>query len=176
MARHSFFCLDGHTCGSPVRLVVGGAPQLCGESMSEKRQDFLKRYDWIRTGLTFEPRGHDLMSGALLYPSYRSDCDVSLLFIETTGCLPMCGHVTIGAVTMGIENGLIQPENPGKVRIETPAGLITAYYQEKDGRVESVRFMNTPAFVYAENLMVFMEGFGDVTVDVAYGGNFLCFG
>ncbi len=172
MARYSFFCLDGHTCGNPVRLVVGGAPALSGKTMSEKRIDFLKKYDWIRTGLTYEPRGHDLMSGAILYPAFREECDASLLFIETTGSLPMCGHVTIGSVTMGIENGLIKPKKPGKVVLETAAGIIKACYQEKNGRVSSVKFTNAPAFMHAENLTAHLEGIGEFKVDIAYGGNF----
>ena len=94
--RHTFFCIDGHTAGNPVRLVAGGAPPLTGATMAERRQDFLARFDWIRTGLMFEPRGHDLMSGSFLYPPSRPDCDVAVLFIETSGCLPMCGHGTIG--------------------------------------------------------------------------------
>jgi 4-hydroxyproline epimerase len=109
MARNRFFCIDGHTCGNPVRVVTGGAPGLDGTTMLERRAHFLAEYDWIRTGLMFEPRGHDMMSGAILYPSTRDDCDIAFLFIETSGCLPMCGHGTIGTVTMAIENGLVEP-------------------------------------------------------------------
>ena len=107
MARHSFFCIDGHTCGNPVRLVVGGGPRLEGATMMASRQHFLDEFDWIRTGLMFEPRGHDVMSGSILYPPTREDCDVAILFIETSGCLPMCGHGTIGTVTFAIENRLV---------------------------------------------------------------------
>ena len=109
MASHTFSCIDGHTCGNPVRLVSGGGPRLEGATMLEKRAHFLREFDWIRTGLMFEPRGHDMMSGSILYPPTRPDCDVAVLFIETSGCLPMCGHGTIGTITMGIENGLITP-------------------------------------------------------------------
>ena len=98
--RHTFFCIDGHTAGNPVRLVAGGAPLLKGSTMSERRQDFMSRFDWIRTGLCFEPRGHDMMSGGFLYPPTRPDTDTGILFIETSGCLPMCGHGTIGTITM----------------------------------------------------------------------------
>jgi proline racemase len=96
---YTFSCLDGHTCGNPVRLVSGGGPLLQGASMSERRQDFLSRFDWVRKALMFEPRGHDVMSGSILYPPTRADCDIGILFIETSGCLPMCGHGTIGTVT-----------------------------------------------------------------------------
>ena len=124
MARHSFFCIDGHTCGNPVRLVAGGGPLLEGATMMERRAHFLAEYDWIRTGLMFEPRGHDVMSGSILYPPTRADCDIAILFIETSGCLPMCGHGTIGTVTMAIEHGLVKPKTPGVLRLDTPAGLV----------------------------------------------------
>ncbi|CAM3651519.1 4-hydroxyproline epimerase [Parendozoicomonas haliclonae] len=172
MARHTFFCIDGHTCGNPVRVVAGGSPMLTGETMLEKRAHFLEEYDWIRTGLMFEPRGHDVMSGSILYPPTRSDCDVAILFIETSGCLPMCGHGTIGTITIALENGLITPKEPGVVRLDTPAGLVVAEYTEKDGYIEEVRLTNVPAFLYKTGLTAYCEGLGEITVDVAYGGNF----
>lgn len=172
MARHSFFCIDGHTCGNPVRLVAGGGPRLEGSTMMERRADFLSRYDWIRTGLMFEPRGHDMMSGSILYPPTRADCDVGILFIETSGCLPMCGHGTIGTVTMGVEHGLIKPKAPGTLRLDTPAGLVTAEYKQVGEHVEEVRITNVPSFLYAEGLAVECPQLGEIRVDVAYGGNF----
>ncbi|WEK52123.1 MAG: 4-hydroxyproline epimerase [Candidatus Kaistia colombiensis] len=172
MTNHTFSCIDGHTCGNPVRLVAGGGPRLEGANMIEKRAHFLAEYDWIRTGLMFEPRGHDMMSGSILYPPTRPDCDVAVLFIETSGCLPMCGHGTIGTVTMAIENGLVAPKEPGKLRLDTPAGLVTVEYRQEGRFVEEVRLTNVPAFLYAEGLTAEVEGLGTVTVDVAYGGNF----
>lgn len=172
MSIHTFSCIDGHTCGNPVRLVAGGAPRLDGATMLERRAHFLRDYDWIRTGLMFEPRGHDMMSGSILYPPTRPDCDVAVLFIETSGCLPMCGHGTIGTITMGIENGLITPRTPGHLSIETPAGKVDIAYRQ-DGRfVEEVRLTNVPSFLYAEGLTAEVEGLGEIVVDVAYGGNF----
>ena len=103
MGRKTFFCIDAHTCGNPVRVVAGGGPFLEGTTMSEKRQYFLKNYDWIRKGLMFEPRGHDMISGSILFPPANPDHDAGVLFIETCGCLPMCGHGTIGTVTVMIE-------------------------------------------------------------------------
>ncbi|MGH8078426.1 MAG: 4-hydroxyproline epimerase [Lysobacter sp.] len=170
--RHTFFCIDGHTAGNPVRLVSGGAPRLAGASMSERRQDFLARYDWIRTGLMFEPRGHDIMSGSILYPPTRPDCDLGILFIETSGCLPMCGHGTIGIITFGLEHGLIQPREPGRLKVEVPAGLIDIEYVEAAGRVSSVRIRNVPSYLAAEDVQIDVPGFGPLTVDVAYGGNY----
>ncbi len=172
MAVYTFSCLDGHTCGNPVRLVSGGGPRLEGATMLERRAHFLKDYDWIRTGLMFEPRGHDIMSGSILYPPTRADCDVGVLFIETSGCLPMCGHGLIGTVTMGLENGLITPREPGRLAVDAPAGRVEVSYIQ-DGRfVEEVRLTNVPGFLYAEGLTAEVEGLGEVVVDVAYGGNF----
>jgi 4-hydroxyproline epimerase len=172
MARHSFFCIDGHTCGNPVRVVAGGGPRLEGATMMARRQHFLEEYDWIRTGLMFEPRGHDVMSGSILYPPTREDCDVAILFIETSGCLPMCGHGTIGTVTMAIENGLVKPKTPGVLRLDTPAGVVVAEYEQVGEYVEEVRITNVPSFLYAEGLTVECPGLGEIRVDVAYGGNF----
>ncbi len=170
--RHTFFCIDGHTAGNPVRLVAGGAPLLRGDTMSARRQDFLARFDWIRTGLMFEPRGHDMMSGGFLYPPTQADCDAGVLFIETSGCLPMCGHGTIGIVTFALENGLITPREPGKLRLEVPAGIIDIAYETTGDRVTAVKIRNVPAYLAEEGIAIDVPGFGPLTLDVAYGGNF----
>jgi 4-hydroxyproline epimerase len=170
--RHTFFCIDGHTAGNPVRLVAGGAPLLQGGSMIERRQDFLARFDWIRTGLCFEPRGHDMMSGGFLYPPTQPDTDCGILFIETSGCLPMCGHGTIGMVTFGLEHGLITPRTPGTLRIEVPAGIIDIAYGMEGDRVRWVRIRNVPAYVAATGIAIDVPGFGPLSVDVSYGGNY----
>ena len=172
MASHTFFCVDGHTCGNPVRVVAGGGPNLQGATMLEKRTHFLAEYDWIRHGLMFEPRGHDMMSGSILYPPTRADCDVAILFIETSGCLPMCGHGTIGTVTTAIERGLVTPKVPGVLRLDTPAGLVIAEYRQEGQYVEEVKLTNVPAFLHSEGLTAEVEGLGEIVVDVAYGGNF----
>lgn len=172
MASRTFFCIDAHTCGNPVRVVVGGGPPLEGANMSERRQDFLRRYDWIRTGLMFEPRGHDMMSGSILYPPTQDDTDIGILFIETSGCLPMCGHGTIGTVTVMIEHGLVRPKTPGKLRLEVPAGIVEAYYEMEGKKVKSVRIVNVPSFLHSTNLEVECPELGTLHVDVAYGGNF----
>ena len=172
MAKFTFSCVDAHTCGNPVRVVMGGGPQLSGASMSERRQHFLGEFDWIRTGLMFEPRGHDMMSGSILYPTTRPDCDIGILFIETSGCLPMCGHGTIGTVTVAVEQGLVRPKTPGVLRLETPAGLVIAEYEQKGEYVESVRLTNVPGFLHSSGIEAECPGIGALKVDVAYGGNF----
>lgn len=171
--KKTFFCIDAHTCGNPVRLVAGGGPVLEGNNMSEKRQYFLKNYDWIRKGLMFEPRGHDMMSGSILYPAHDPKNDIAVLFIETSGCLPMCGHGTIGTITIAIEEGLIIPQQKGTVQLETPAGLVLVkYQQEATGKVKSVQLTNVPAFLAAEGLKAECPELGELMFDVSYGGNF----
>ncbi|MDN8271998.1 4-hydroxyproline epimerase [Acinetobacter sp. ABJ_C1_1] len=171
--NHTFFCIDGHTCGNPVRLVSGGAPRLKGKSMIEYRADFEKNHDWIRTALMFEPRGHDAMSGTIVYPPTRNDCDAAILFIEVSGCLAMCGHGTIGTVTFLIENGLVTPKESGVLRLDTPAGLVLAEYKLNEfNLVETVKLTNVASFLFAEKLSVNIEGFGEIKFDVSYGGNF----
>ena len=172
MAHKKFFCIDAHTCGNPVRLVAGGGPLLDGNSMMEKRLHFMRDYDWIRKGLMFEPRGHDMMSGSILYPPCDPQNDIGVLYIETSGCLPMCGHGTIGTITIAIEEGLVEPKEPGKLRIETPAGLVLIEYKQEGKKVVSVKLTNVPAFLYATDLAVECSGLGSIKVDVAYGGNF----
>ncbi len=170
--KKTFFCIDAHTCGNPVRLVAGGGPVLEGKNMSEKRQHFLKEFDWIRKGLMFEPRGHDMMSGSILYPPHDPANDVAVLFIETSGCLPMCGHGTIGTITIALEEGLIQPKTPGFVRMEAPAGLVLIAYEQEGKKVRSVRLTNVPAYLAAEGVTVECPDLGTLKVDVSYGGNF----
>lgn len=167
-----FTCIDAHTCGNPVRVVAAGGPALEGNTMSEKRQHFLREYDWIRKGLMFEPRGHDMMSGSILYPPHDPENDVAVLFIETSGCLPMCGHGTIGTITIAIEEGLIKPKTPGIVKMEAPAGLVNISYQQNGKKVTSVKLTNVPAFLAAEGLKVDCPDLGELTIDVSYGGNF----
>ena len=144
--------------------------------MIERREHFLQEFDWIRCGLMFEPRGHDIMSGSILYPSTREDCDIGVLFIETSGCLPMCGHGTIGTVTVMIQEGLVTPSVPGMLRLDTPAGRVDIQYTtEKTAegeRVASVKLVNVPSFLYVEGLQVECPDLGMLSIDVAYGGNF----
>lgn len=172
MASKTFFCVDAHTCGNPVRVVAGGGPNLEGKNMSEKRQHFLKEYDWIRKGLMFEPRGHDMMSGSILYPPSDPKNDVGVLFIETSGCLPMCGHGTIGTVTIALEQGLVTPKVEGHLRLETPAGLVKVEYKREGQKVKSVKLTNIPSYLAAENIEIECPDLGILKMDVAYGGNF----
>jgi len=170
--RSTFFCIDGHTAGNPVRLVAGGAPLLRGASMAERRLDFMERFDWIRTSLCFEPRGHDMMSGGFLYPPTRADADCGILFIETSGCLPMCGHGTIGMLTFGLEHGLIRPRVPGELTVEVPAGVLRVSFVAVGSRISAVRIRNVPSYLAARDVAIEVPGLGSLLLDVAYGGNY----
>jgi len=172
MSRKTFFCVDAHTCGNPVRVVAGGGPNLVGANMSEKRQHFLKEYDWIRKGLMFEPRGHDMMSGSILFPPHNPENDFAILFIETSGCLPMCGHGTIGTITVAIEEGLVRPKIPEKIKMEAAAGLVNIEYKQTGKKVDWVKFINVKSYLAAENLTIDCPELGKITFDVSYGGNY----
>ena len=172
MSKNTFVCFDAHTCGNPVRVIKEGGPELIGTTMSEKRQHFLKEYDWIRKGLMFEPRGHDMMSGSILYPPHNPENDFAILFIETSGCLPMCGHGTIGTITIAIQEGLIVPKITGKIKMEAPAGLVNIEYKQTDNKVDWVRLTNVKSYLAAEGLTIDCPELGELTFDVSYGGNY----
>lgn len=140
--------------------------------MSERRQDFLARFDWIRQGLMFEPRGHDMMSGGFLYPPFDPANDVAILFMETSGCLPMCGHGAIGIVTFALEHGLVRARTFGRLNIEVPAGVIGIEYTAHGDKVTSVTIRNVPSYIATQGLHIEVPELGPLVVDVAYGGNF----
>lgn len=168
----TFECIDAHTCGNPVRVVISGGPELEGNSMKEKRLDFIKNHDWIRRSLVFEPRGHDLMSGSILYPPHNPEHDFSVLFIETSGCLPMCGHGLIGTVTVVLQENLIIPKSEGVLHIDTPAGLVKALYTKDGNKIQKVKLINIPSFLFKQDIKVTIDELGELSIDIAYGGNF----
>ena len=167
-----FDCIDAHTAGNPVRLVKGPRPNLMGKNIMEKRLHFLREFDWIRKGLMFEPRGHDMMSGSFYFEPCDPENDVAILFIETSGCLPMCGHGLIGAMTILLEEKLIQPRVEGKVRVETPAGLVKVSYSKEGDKVTAIRFKNIPSYLALTAGKINHPVLGEINFDVGYGGNF----
>jgi 4-hydroxyproline epimerase len=171
-AKHTFKCIDAHTCGNPVRVVIDNSPELPGSTMIEKRAFFEQNFDWIRQGLMFEPRGHEAMSGSIIYPPLEPESDLAILFIEVSGCLPMCGHGTIGTVTAVIEAGLVQPKTPGLLVLDTPAGKVDARYKMDGDIVESVTLTNVASFLHSSALKIEVPVLGKLKVDVSYGGNF----
>jgi 4-hydroxyproline epimerase len=147
--------------------------------IGERRRWVADNADWARKAMMFEPRGHDMMSGSILYPPHDPNNDVAVLFIETSGCLPMCGHGTIGTITMAVEEGLIIPKKPGIIRMEAPAGLVMIEYgpiveikKANKPKVEWVKLTNVPAYLAATELTVDCPDLGELVIDVSYGGNF----
>jgi proline racemase len=172
-ARRSFAAVDSHTEGMPTRVVTGGVAPLPGATMLERKLHFEEHHDDLRLLLMQEPRGHSAMSGAILQPATRPDADWGVLFIEVSGCLPMCGHGTIGVATVLVETGMVQVTEPETtIRLDTPAGLVTVRVAVRDGRAESVTLRNVPAFLAARDRSVEVPGLGRVAYDMAFGGNF----
>ncbi|MFJ8580024.1 proline racemase family protein [Micromonospora sp. NPDC093277] len=168
-----FHAIDSHTEGMPTRVITGGVGVIPGGSMAERRQYFLDHLDHIRTLLMYEPRGHAAMSGAILQPPTRPDADWGVLYIEVSGCLPMCGHGTIGVATVLVETGMVPVTEPvTEIRLDTPAGLVVAEVAVRDGRAESVTLRNVAAYVHELDATVDVPGLGALTLDLAFGGNF----
>jgi proline racemase len=172
-AARTFAAVDSHTEGMPTRVVTAGIGEVPGATMLERKLHFEAELDGLRLLLMREPRGHAAMSGAILQPPAREDADWGVLFIEVSGCLPMCGHGTIGVATVLVEEGLVEVREPETVvRLDTPAGLVEARVAVRDGRAGSVTLRNVPSFVLARDRVVDVEGLGRVTYDMAFGGNF----
>ncbi len=172
-ARRVLHCVDSHTEGMPTRVVVGGVPPIPGDTMEERRQWFMANSDDLRTLLMHEPRGHSAMSGAIVQPPTRPDADWGVLYIEVTGCLPMCGHGTIGVATVLVETGMVDVTEPvTTIRLDTPAGLVVAEVAVDEGRAMAVTIRNVPSFVTALDSVVSVPGLGEVRYDMAFGGNF----
>ncbi|MDP3951704.1 proline racemase family protein [Microbacterium sp.] len=172
-AQRVFHAVDSHTEGMPTRVIVGGVGVMPGSTMEERRQWFMANSDDLRTLLMNEPRGHSAMSGAIIQPPTRPDADFGVLFIEVSGCLPMCGHGTIGVATVLVETGMIPIIEPvTTIRLDTPAGLVVADVQVADGHADSVTIRNVPSFAVALDQVVEVPGLGAVEYDLAFGGNF----
>jgi proline racemase len=168
-----FHAVDSHTEGMPTRVITGGVGVLPGATMAERRRWFLANSDSLRTLLMYEPRGHASMSGAILQPPTRPDADYGVLYIEVSGCLPMCGHGTIGVATVLVETGMVPVAEPvTTIRLDTPAGLVVAEVQVADGHADAVTIRNVPSFSVGLDRHVDVPGLGDVRYDIAYGGNF----
>jgi proline racemase len=172
-ARRVFAAVDSHTEGMPTRVIVGGVAPIPGGTMAERRVYFLEHLDEVRQLLVNEPRGHAAMSGAILQPPTRPDADWGVLYIEVSGCLPMCGHGTIGVATVLVETGMVEVTEPvTSIRLDTPAGLVVADVQVSDGAATAVTIRNVPAFSVALDREVDVPGLGTVALDLAFGGNF----
>ena len=172
-SRLVLHAVDSHTEGMPTRVITGGVGVIPGATMSERRTYFMEHLDHLRTLLMYEPRGHASMSGAILQPPTRPDADYGVLFIEVSGCLPMCGHGTIGVATVLVETGMVPVVEPmTTVRLDTPAGLVTAEVYVEDGAATAVTLANVPAYCAVLDRKITLPSGRSVTYDLAYGGNF----
>lgn len=171
--RQEYDAVDSHTEGMPTRVITSGVGTLPGATMAERRTYLMRERDDLRTLLMCEPRGHAAMSGTILQPPTRPDADAGVVFIEVSGCLPMCGHGTIGTATVLVETGRVPVVEPvTTIRIDTPAGLVEATVQVRDGRATAVTIRNVPSYLHLRDAAVQVPGIGAVTLDVAWGGNF----
>jgi proline racemase len=172
-ARKVFSAVDSHTEGMPTRVITSGPGVLPGATMFEKMQYLVRERDDLRTLLMYEPRGHAAMSGAILQPPTRPDADAGVVFIEVSGCLPMCGHGTIGVSTVLVETGMVEVTEPvTTIRLDTPAGLVEVAVAVSDGRATSVTIQNVPSFLQLRDARVKVPELGELTLDVAFGGNY----
>jgi proline racemase len=172
-STHVYHAVDSHTEGMPTRVITGGVGQIPGATMAERRLHFMADMDHVRTLLMYEPRGHSAMSGAILQPPARPDADWGVVYIEVSGCLPMCGHGTIGVATVLVETGMVEVTEPvTTIRLDTPAGLVVARVSVVDGAAKSVTIRNVPSFSVGLDRVVDVPGIGQVTYDLAFGGNF----
>ncbi len=168
--------LDGHTAGEPLRLFISGLPEIPGNTVLEKRRYFRDNFDHLRTGLMWEPRGHADMYGAILTEPVTPDGDFGVFFLHNEGYSTMCGHAIIALATMLLDTGKIQKAGDHPViKMDTPAGRITATGHRKNGSVKSVSFLNVPSFVYKSDLEVDVPEIGTVCCDIAFGGAFYAF-
>lgn len=169
-------CIDAHTGGEPLRIITSGLPPIKGNTILDKREYILKNHDNLRKLMMLEPRGHSGMYGCILVDPVTDDGDLGVLFTHNEGLSSMCGHGIIAVTKVAIETGMIPAEDGVKeVKIDSPAGRITAYAEVKDGEVKQVRFQNVPCFIYKNNLEVQVDGIGKVVGDVAYCGAFYMF-
>jgi len=165
--------VDSHTEGMPTRVITGGVGVIPGATMNEKRLHFIEHLDDIRLFLMNEPRGHPAMSGAILQPSTRPDAEWGVIYIEVSGCLPMCGHGTIGVATVLVETGMVEVVEPvTTIRLDTPAGLVIARVAVTDGHADSVTIENVPSYSVRLDATVEVPGYGTVPYSLAFGGNF----
>ena len=172
-ARSIFSAVDSHTEGMPTRVITSGPGVLPGATMFDRMRYLVSERDDLRTLLMYEPRGHAAMSGAILQPPARADADMGVVFIEVSGCLPMCGHGTIGTATVLVEMGMVAVKEPVTlIRLDTPAGLVEASVAVSDGRATSVTIRNVPSYLHLRDATVTVPGIGELTLDVAFGGNF----
>lgn len=172
-SQKTVFTVESHTMGEPLRCVVGGIPHIKGSTVMEKKENFRQQYDYLRKALMLEPRGHKDMFGSIITAPTMPEADYGVIFMHGHGYHNMCGHGTIATSTIAIETGLVDVKEPETmIHQEAPAGLVTIRAKVKDGRAESISFENVPAFLYKRDVVIDVPGYGDVKMDIAFGGSF----
>lgn len=165
--------VDSHTMGEPTRIVTGGIPSIPGKTMPEKKAYLEKNLDFLRTGIMLEPRGHNDMFGSIITAPTMDEADLGIIFMDGGGYLNMCGHGTIGAMTVALETGMIPMVEPvTKVVLEAPAGLVRGDVAVRNGKVQEVSFKNVPSFLYKKDVEIDIPEIGKVTLDISFGGSF----
>lgn len=173
LLNKTFLAIDSHTMGEPTRVVLDGFPDLEGNSMMERKKFLEENYDYYRTALMLEPRGHKDMFGAIVTEPITPEADLGVIFMDSGGYLNMCGHGSIGTATIAVEAGLVTVTEPyTNVVLETPAGIIRTHVKVENGKAIEVSILNVPAFLYKENVEIEIDGYKKFTVDIAFGGSF----
>lgn len=165
--------IDSHTEGECTRICYDGFPNLSGETMMEKKNYLVEHYDYLRTALMLEPRGHRDMFGALLTEAVNEEADFGVIFMDSGSCLNMCGHGSIGTASMLVETGLVDVKEPyTEVVLDAPSGIIRTRVHVVDGEAVDVSILNVPSFLYKEDEIIDMPGYGEIIFDISFGGSF----
>lgn len=165
--------IDSHTMGEPTRIIYDGFPELPGDTMMDKKKYLMEHYDYLRTAMMLEPRGHRDMFGALLTAPVHPEADFGVIFMDSGSCLNMCGHGSIGAASMIVETGMVEVHEPyTEVVLDAPSGVIRTRVRVKNGKAEEVSILNVPSFLYCADQSVTVEGYGEIPFDISFGGSF----
>lgn len=171
--KRTLFTVESHTMGEPLRCVVGGIHNISGKTMMEKKENFRQYHDDIRTALMLEPRGHKDMFGSIITQPTIEEADYGVIFMHGQGYHNMCGHGTIATATIAIETEMIPSTEPETIiKQEAPAGIVTIKAKVHDGRVREISFQNVPAFLYKRDVLIKVPEYGDIKIDIAFGGSF----
>lgn len=169
----SIHAIDSHTMGEPTRMVVGGIPNIPGNTMAAKKAFLEREMDEIRTTIMHEPRGHNDMFGSIVLAPTHEEADFGIIFMDGGGYLNMCGHGSIGAITVAVETGMVEKKEPfTEVVMDTPAGLIRGKAKVENGKVKEVSIVNVPAFLYKQDVKIIVPEIGEVILDISFGGSF----
>lgn len=169
----SFFAVDAHTTGTPIRVITSGIPTLRGNTVNARMEYMKSHYDWMRNALMRQPRGSASLVGAVLTSPCCEEADFGLFYIDALTYQPMCGAGTLSVAKVLVETGMVQIHEPETtVTLETPSGIVHVFVEVKDNEVKSISLENVPAFLYKKDLSIHVPGIGDLHVDIGFGGNF----